>query len=84
MIRALKQTGGEFFEIGLALGDDDPALQQYRPELVDERRAFADLPIARYGRSWACAFNSTKRLVGRVAASAIPSASRSSFFRALT
>lgn len=75
------------FQLAPTLSNDDAALQQQCAQVIDQRRALRQARPRRCS-AWmsdcASLFTGTNRIVGRVAASAIASASWSSFLFAFT
>jgi hypothetical protein len=71
-------------QLRAALGHDVSAFEKQAPDLVHQRGAFVHEPITNAVQRLHVELLLAKRMVGLVAASAIASASRSSFFCALT
>ena len=85
----VQEDDQELLELPLALRRDHSALQQDGAQLIDQSRSLPDQPVSRPMKSLDVKLVLALQIdegatVGRVAASAIPSASRSSFFGALT
>jgi hypothetical protein len=66
--------GQELFELPLALRRDQSAFKQNGAQLIDQRGPLADQPVSGMS-SWSW----LNRIVGSIAAFAIPTTSRSSF-----
>ena len=85
---AVQHLGQPRFELPSTLRNHDPAVEKHSAELVDKGRPLAEepgaSPVQDLASAWASLFSSTNRTVGVTAASAILSASRSSFFCAFT